>query len=549
MTTLIVPPMEEAPWPTLGPGVCAFIEEYLIYGPGDLRGKPYVLDDETRGLIYRMYEVYPRGHAMEGRRRFKEVGISMPKGTAKTEKAALIAAVELHPDGPVRTVGWGVRGDPGVPVGGGVNDPYIPMVAYTEEQTEELAYGALYVMISEGPLADDFDIGLARIMRLQGGGKAEALANAPDSADGMRTTFQHLDETHRFILPRMKAAVQTMKRNIPKRYAADAWTLETTTAFASGEGSVAEATMDYAKAVASGEIKDSRLFYFHRQAREDFDLAKCDLSTDAGPEMLRQAITDARGPSSAWADIESIVAQFMDPGADTEYLQRVWLNLSRKGAGKAFDIETWKALARDRKPKRGALITIGFDGARYFDSTALIATEIASGWQWPLGIWERPEHRADWEVPEGDVDAVLTQAFETFDVWRMYADPPFWESTLAMWAGRWGLDKVWKWPTNRWSVMGPSVRSYANAIAAGQVTHNGDEAFARHIANAVKRPLSIRDAEGVPFWVIEKERKGSPFKIDAAVAGILSWEARTLAISEGIKKEQSPYAHRGIISI
>jgi hypothetical protein len=40
------------------------------------------------------------------------------------------------------------------------------MVAYTEEQTEDLAYAALYVMCSEGPDADLFDIGLDRILRL-----------------------------------------------------------------------------------------------------------------------------------------------------------------------------------------------------------------------------------------------------------------------------------------------------------------------------------------------------------------------------------------------
>jgi hypothetical protein len=46
-----------------------------------------------------------------------------------------------------------------------VTDPYIPLVAYTEEQSDELAYGALRVILDESPLRDDFDIGLERIMR------------------------------------------------------------------------------------------------------------------------------------------------------------------------------------------------------------------------------------------------------------------------------------------------------------------------------------------------------------------------------------------------
>ena len=141
MSTIHIP-VDDQKWPTLGPQVCDFIEQNLVFGPGDLRGLPLVLDDERRFLIYRMYEVFPQTHALAGRRRFKRAGLSLRKGTAKTELAALIAACELHPEAPVRCVGWTPKGDP---IGGGVTDPYIPMVAYTEEQSDELAYGALRV--------------------------------------------------------------------------------------------------------------------------------------------------------------------------------------------------------------------------------------------------------------------------------------------------------------------------------------------------------------------------------------------------------------------
>ncbi len=209
---LTVPEQGETFWPTLGPQVCDWIQAYLVYGPGDLRGEPVVLDAEHQLLIYRMYEVFPEGHPQAMRRRFKRVALSQRKGVGKTEFEAWIAAVELHPDGPVRCDGF--DGD-GKPQGRGVRDPYIPMVAYTEEQTEELAYGALKSILEESPLADDFDIGLARIMRKDGAGKAEALSSRPNSNDGVRTTFQHFDETHRFTLPRLRDAHQTMASNVP----------------------------------------------------------------------------------------------------------------------------------------------------------------------------------------------------------------------------------------------------------------------------------------------------------------------------------------------
>jgi hypothetical protein len=42
--------------------VCEFIEQNLVFGPGDLRGQPAQLDDEKRAFVYRLYEVYPKGH-------------------------------------------------------------------------------------------------------------------------------------------------------------------------------------------------------------------------------------------------------------------------------------------------------------------------------------------------------------------------------------------------------------------------------------------------------------------------------------------------------
>jgi len=535
---LCVPSLEEEPWPTLGPQMCEFIPRYLIHGPGDLRGEAARLDDETRALIYRIYEVYPRDDPNAGRRRFKRVGISLRKGTAKTEKAAWIAACELHPDAPVRCVGWGVRGDPTQPVGGGVKDPYIPMVAYTEEQSELLAFGTLRVVLSEGPLADDFDIGLERIMRRRGDGRAEALATAPDSRDGARTTFQVFDETHRFTLPRLKEAHRTMMANIPKRRLADPWSLEVTTAPEPGAGAVAEATMDYARAVAEGRLKDSRLFFFHREASDGHDL-----TTEEGRHA---AVVEASGPTAEWSDIEGILELARDPTTDLRYWERVWLNRLVQGTGRAFDTERWKELARSETViAPGRLITLGFDGSRREDATALVGTDIETGFQWLVGLWEKPLGPAgdDWSVPEAEVDAAVTACFGRWKVWRLYADPWGWGSELANWASRWGTGKdgkVWEWPTNRWSAMAAAVGNYATAIQTGEISHDGHPDFARHIGNACRRMLTLRDAEGVPLWVIQKERPDSPMKMDAAMAGVLSWEARMDAVTSGVAKPPAP---------
>jgi phage terminase large subunit-like protein len=523
-------PQDREFFPTLGPAVCEFIESHLVHGPGDLRGEPARLDEEKRALVYRMYEVFPTRHPQAGRRRFKRAAISLRKGSAKTEFAAWIAACELHPDAPVRCVGWDRKGNP---TGGGVTDPYIPLVAYTEEQSDELCYGALRVILGLSDLAADFDIGLERILRRRGDGKAVALATAPDARDGARTTFQVFDETHRFTLPRLLRAHQAMLANIPKRRQSDAWSLETTTAPEPGTGSVAEATMQYARSVADGSASDSRLFFFHREASDTHDL-----STDEG---VRAAVLEASGPVAEWSDVESIVEQWRDPTADRAYLERVWLNRLVRSSSQAFDVEHWKQLAADNPVQSGDLIVIGFDGAMFHDSTAIVCTHVASGYQWVAGLWERPHGHEDWQVPADEVDLVMRDLFERYDVWRLYADPPYWQTWVAQWAGAFGADRVVEWWTNRRRQMTGALEGFATAIKASTLSHDGDSRLLRHLGNARRADLNQLDEQGKPLWLIRKERSDSPHKIDLAMAAVLSWEARTDAIAAGASGGGSVY--------
>jgi hypothetical protein len=545
VSVLVVPAIEtKNRWPTLGDQVGTWIEQHLCFGPGDLRGAPAKLDAEKRALIYRMYELYPQclcgkkgkalekcmGHKMEGRRRYRRAALSLRKGSAKSEFAAWLAAAELHPRAPVRFAGWDRKGRP--KPGKGVIDPYIPLVAYTEEQSEDLVYGALLAILELSPsVRGDFDIGLGRIMRIGGDGKAVALAAAPDARDGARTTFQVFDETHRFTLAKLKQAHRTMLANLPKRKLADPWSLETTTAPAPGEGSVAEDAMEYATAIAEGRATDASFFFFHRQATEGAH----DLQTPAG---VRAAVLDASGPVADWSDIEGIVDQWKDPTADKAYLARVWLNQPVRAADRAFDFTRWSELARLKYiPEDGALITIGFDGSKYDDSTVMIGTEVETGFQFVLGFWEKPFGAAGqgWEVPEAEVNDALAAAMERWDVWRVYADPPYWESIVAHWSGEYGEERITKWPTNRWVKMAASLLAYRNAQISGELSHDGDPRFARHIGNAFRRTIAERSDTGEQLWVVYKERKDSPNKIDGAVAGDLSWQARTDAIEEGVR--------------
>jgi len=572
------PSPDEEPWPTLGPQIAWRMEEVLVHGPGDILGNPYRLTDEWRAILYAMYEVYPDDHELAGRRRFKRIAVSVAKGLAKTEFAAAVMAIEADPRGPVRTRverGRALFDGQGSPIGGPVRDPFIPLAAYTEEQTEDLAYGALRVMLENSRLGDEFEIGLEHIVRRSGGGEIKPVASSPSANDGARTTAQHFDETHRFILPTHKRMHQTMLNNIPKRFAADAFTFETTTAFTPGEKSVAEDTYEYAKKAAAGTVPLARtFFYFHREASPEFDITT--------REGRLKALANASGPHGVVRDLENAANLYDEPKTDKAYWEQVWCNRPTQAGRKAFDLKRWHELTRPRvvfpgwpaaprtwqapavagevetlgrprlasatitltregyRVKPGSKIVLGFDGSRFDDSTSLSAREISTGFSWQVGLWEKPDGAQDWEVPKDDVDGAVHDAFALYDVWRLYADPAGWTDYTAKWAGEFGADRVVDWWTNRRKAMAYANLAYVTALTAGTISNDGNPDTARHIGNAHKVYTQFRDDQGNPLWLIAKDRPDSPFKMDAAMTEVLTNEARNDAIAAGVLTAPRP---------
>jgi len=220
-------------------------------------------------------------------------------------------------------------------------------------------------------------------------------------------------------------------------------------------------------------------------------------------------------------------------------LERVYCNRLVRGSTQAFNPVQWKELERPMSVADGDAITLGFDGAMFHDSTGLVATHVETGYQWVIGAWEHPPNVKEWQVPAGEVDALVEATFQRFTVLRLYADPPYWQSWLAKWAGtEWGKEKVLEWWTNRRKPMTYALNNFDTAIKEGQLHHDGDTRLSRHIANSRRKDLpGERDEQGKALWLIQKERPDSPHKIDLAMAAVLSWEARTDAIADGVTKE------------
>lgn len=505
--------------PTLGRYVCAWIEEWCVHGPGDKRGEPVELTREQKRFVWKAYELFPRGHARAGKRRYQRGVYSRIKGTAKSELGAWLVLAELC--GPVRFDGWGAGGQPKAKT---VVSPYIPVAATSEDQAEDTLWGAVYCIASEGPLAEHLDIGVDRIIDPASGGEAKVVTSSSISRDGGKPTFTACDETHLWFSAELKKLDGFLRRNLAKRPAADPWGFAATTMFAAGEQSVAEADWDAA------EQKTPWLYLDHREAGPEHDT-----STDEG---LDAAIRDARGDAT-WLDPVPIMADYRRDPAEGE---RYWLNRRRRSARAALDPKQWDACADPTADlEAGEAICLGFDGSLDDDATVLVAASIETGLVAPLGIWQRPPELSpdiDWEVPRAEVLAAIADAFDTYDVLRFYADPPYWADEIAGWKATWGDKRVHAWWTNKDQRMGYATHRWHTAIAERGLRHNGTgelgAKLTEHVRNACRRMTRVRlEENGRLLWVLTKDRDHSPRKIDFAVGTVLAWEARADAISAG----------------
>lgn len=554
--TMMVPTHDGAP--TLGPQIVAFIEHHLVFGPGDVHGQPARVEPDKAAIIWRAYELRP-----DGRRRFQRVAVSWRKGWSKTQCfCGWIGACELHPDAPVRFSHWAAENEPpsawgwhyapGEPVGVGVTDPVAFLMASTEEQAEQTGYAALRAILLESPaIRDDFDTGLDRVVRKNGTGHATAISTAPNPADGRLTTWVALDETGR--LTKHERTHQAVLGNLSKRV--DSWAMETSTAPAPNEGSIAERTREYADEIAAGEVDDPSLLYVHNQARQDRPL---DTEDDA-----RAALIEASGPYMAeWANIDGAVSLWADPNHDRGYFRRMQLN--QPGvftSDRVFDFE----IPTCPRPKieRRQEIVLGFDGSLTEDCTVLGVHVLRTNEQMAWRMWERPQGaEPGWMVPRDEVDAELERLFHDCKVELLLCDPHYWRPAIAVWEGNYdrkvvratGAKRVGAAPPRKFvDVFDTRSPKFIDALAAyradlrtGRVKVANEPRLLQHFHNSRRDYKSGGlDADGDKRFTMRKETRA--LKIDGAVALTLAHVAARIVTAAGHTKSYGSRPGRSMV--
>lgn len=171
-------------------------------------------------------------------------------------------------------------------------------------------------------------------------------------------------------------------------------------------------------------------------------------------------------------------------------------------------------LCADERPIRGPVV-LGFDGSASGDSTALVGCTL-DGHIWLIGLWEN-DGTDDYRVPREEVSNAIDLAFSRYDVLSLACDPWGWRSEIEQWGKRHGEDRVVEYNTGFLGRMAPATDRLYQAVVEQTVTHDGDPRLSAHIAHCVARSTPQGS-------VVTKDRRGSPRKIDAAVAAIIAFD-------------------------
>lgn len=561
---------------SLGHDVVAWIEHYLVHGPGDVQDQPIVMDDERYACLLRMYRLRPRARCADCRavappealvdgeapwrcpecklflpvrRAVDEYLLSRRKGWAKSGLAGQIGACEAL--GPVRFDGWAADG---TPVGRPVEYPFIRCLATEEGQSGQTFRGIAYVLHPDtatrqlkadyGTIDAGRDWQTSTRIYLPGGGEIRPSTASSAAKDGGKETWVVADETHLYVLPELVSMYHTVHRNAFKRQQAEPWFLQTTTMYRPGQGSVAETTFE---AFETGDAPGVHID--HRQSSASLQSTK-DL------DELVALLAEAAGDAALFLDLEREAGAILSGRYDQP--DRYAANRPTHHDDDWADVDAFDPRSRRKdgtelpRPPKGTRVTLGFDGSegtsdrRIPDSTVVRAVVLEdgpwSGFVFTVGIWEA-DGDEDWSPPRDEVDAAVDEAFASFDVWRMYCDPPRWRDEIRTWKARYGDDVVEEWETYRDRHMSAALDALHAAIhtAEGEFTHDGDERARNHYANARKRVKKARVEADDPdakkeLVLVKKETPRSPRKIDTVPADALAWWARGDGIAAGAHK-------------
>ena len=477
---------------SVGGRVIRFIEGHCRLTKGRWRGKPFLLEPWQKREIYRIFEVerQPDGRWL---RRYRWAYLEVAKKNGKTE---MIAAIDLY-----------------LLLADDEESPEIACGSNSDEQAD-LVFGAAKAMCelspSLAPLVSCFakeivrkDNPAAVLMRVSAKAKTK---------DGLNLSGVTLDELHEF-----DEGGENLFNILTNGTAAREQPLVlmiTTAGF--DEETLCGRYHAHAEKVIAGEVAD-HAFYASIYAASDPDV---NIMDDAA---LDRALREANPSYGVTTHLPFYLdARRKGPANFKRYFLDIWTAAESQWLPEG----AWAACAAPTIAfSAGEPVFCGVDASTKHDSTALVAAQwrpVPGGPPHLLArarVWERPlnSHTGkpdeDWRVPGGEV-AEAIRALHTAHPGSVFAYDPAFVTWLAADLAAEGVAMLEMPQTN--ARMCPPTKALYELIVERRLEHDGDRAFARHVASAVE----ITTLDGKQR--LAKNRGKKRRMIDAAIGLVMA---------------------------
>lgn len=459
------PPLDLSGLPPRGwRRVDAFAREFLKVPKGTGAGKPFRLRPWQLNIVKR---VYPQRGA-----RPRQALVSMPRGNGKTGLAAVLALYGLFADEQ--------------------EGAQVLTVASDERQARHIFNACRRMIELDDRLAERVQVFQDRIYVPHTDSTLAPLPAEPAALQGWDPTLVVVDELHVVT----EAVWESMALAAGKR-----------------ETSL---TLAISTPAADVECVMWKLVQYGREHPDDTSFVLVEHAAPDGCDMADEA---------AWKIGNRALGDFLHIDA-----LRATLKTTREPSFRRYRLGQWVGQVDrwlpwgawedmkddDRDVRAGERIVMAFDGSASGDSTALVGCTM-DGHVFVIGLWEHPPDDPRWRVPREDVDRAVADAFERYDVVELACDPWGWRSEIESWSKRHGQRRVIEWNTGAAQRMAPATDRLFQAVATGALTHDGDPRLAAHMGNCVAKATPMGD-------LVSKDKKGSPRKIDAAVAAIVAFD-------------------------
>lgn len=494
--------------------------------------RPLVLTREQAQFILDFYRLDP----MTGKRVYRRAVFSRAKKYGKSPMMGAMGIGEAL--GPVLFDGWDANGRPVGRPWAEVRTPWVQFAAVNEDQTRN-AFDPVLEMIRQGPIMDYYVVDPMETFVALEKGRIEYLTAAGTSKEGQRPVFAALDQTESWYKSNGGVNLAAViRRNLA---GTGGTSVETPNAFRPGSGSVSEASFAYAQAIKEGRTRDDGLLLDHQEAPADTEMSDDD-SLRAG---LLVAYGDSAIEAGGWVDVDRIMGDIRDPATDPQDARQYFLNqITHASDSWVSRPEIMAAVDTTKDVQPGDTIVLGFDGSRgrvrgKADATALVGMRLADKHLFTVKVWEkRDTDPQDWSPNPAEVDAVVRETFEDYNVVGFYADPSGWTGQVAQWEADFSRqlrvrasrdEPIAAWPRGKDSRVSEYVERLRQALVMGEITWDGSSALMRHMLNARRRDTRTG-------YLLYKQFPDSQDKIDAAYAAVMAYKACLDAISSGATK-------------